>query len=289
MYFIIPVILFLAVIGFFFCHLRKKRMIKKICGMCRNEKLCLLEELIQPLGYRYEPCQDIFTSLADAWQKKYGYTAFYDKAAPLLGMIYDCKPVYFDYNGKTWLFEVWKGQYGIYTGAEIGLYCADRIVPPSKRDTTVFSAIDEDDYPDMGMELFYKGKLLACRQERHWWLTAFLAGHFADPEDLCMNISIRFGNYEMYRAFMDADISFSFDSVKRPSVFMRILRRIILWKNKLFCHLYRLITMPFTETYDRLLYLYFYLPYAFRRMLRLKRLCFHKCKNKKGKKGCNGM
>lgn len=296
MYFFIPVILFLAVIGILFCHFRKKRIIKKICCMCQNEKLCLLDELTEPLGYRYDPFQEIFTSTTDAWQKKYGYTALYDRAAPFFSMIFDCKPVYFDYDGKTWLFEVWKGQYGINTGAEIGLYCADRIVPPCERYTTIFQAVDINDYLDMGMELFYKGRLLACRQERHWWLTAFCIGHFADPKDLSLNISIHFCYYEMCRAFTEAlteagyclmslnlclycaDIPFSFGPVKCPPVWMRILRRIVLWKNKTFCRLFHWITRPFCETCDKLLYLYFFLPYAFRHMLRLKRLCFHRHK-----------
>lgn len=298
MYFIIPVILILSVIGILCCHYRKKRIIKKICCMCQCEKLCLLEELIHPLGYCYDPLQDIFTSTTDAWQKKYGYTALYDKAAPFFNMVFDCKPVYFDYDGKTWLFEVWKGQYGINTGAEIGFYCADRIVPPCERDTTVFHAVDKNDYLDMGMELFYNGRLLACRQERHWWLTAFSMGHFADPKDLSMNISIHFCYYEMCRAFTEAlteagfclmslnlclycaDIPFSFGPVKRPGMWMWILRHIVLWKNKMFCRLYQWVTKPFTETCDKLLYLYFFLPYAFRRMLRLKRLCFHNCKKR---------
>ena len=42
--------------------------------------------------------------------------------APRFQMVFDALPVYFDYQKKTWLIEFWKGQYGINTGAEIGIY-----------------------------------------------------------------------------------------------------------------------------------------------------------------------
>ena len=41
-----------------------------------------------------------------------------------MGMIIDCEPVRFYYGGKKWLIELWKGQYGMTTGCEIGVYTA---------------------------------------------------------------------------------------------------------------------------------------------------------------------
>ena len=35
-----------------------------------------------------------------------------------VGMVFETLPVYFDYAGKTWLIQIWKGQYGICTGCE---------------------------------------------------------------------------------------------------------------------------------------------------------------------------
>ena len=53
------------------------------------------------------------------------------------------------------------------------------------------------------------------------------------------------------------------------------------WKNRLFCRIYCKITDVFTCTLDRLLYLYFMVPFAFRRLL-----CFRKNrKQKKHRKG----
>lgn len=38
----------------------------------------------------------------------------------------DCEPIYFQYDGRRWLIEFWKGQYGITTGAEVGVYVTDK-------------------------------------------------------------------------------------------------------------------------------------------------------------------
>lgn len=68
-------------------------------SMC--EKICLLDELIEPLGYRYVCETDIFTSTLNAWQRNFGYADIYDKLASFFNMIFDCYPVYFNYGGKT--------------------------------------------------------------------------------------------------------------------------------------------------------------------------------------------
>lgn len=70
----------------------------------------------------------MISSRTDAWQKAFGYLDAYNRAAPYLSMVFDSYPIYFDYEGRTWLVQIWKGQYGICTGCEIGLYYADGIV-----------------------------------------------------------------------------------------------------------------------------------------------------------------
>ena len=111
--------IFFLVLLFFFClnHWRRKKIIQKVRCMCMKEKCCILDELIAPFGYAYLPAQDIFTSRLDVWQRDFGYCTLYDKAAFRFNMVFDCLPVYFEYDGRTWLLELWKGQYGINTGA----------------------------------------------------------------------------------------------------------------------------------------------------------------------------
>lgn len=298
MYFtcIILAALLIVLLRLILFHCKKKKLIKKICDLSPHDKYRLLDELTKPLGYCYDIRQDVLTSTTDAWQKLYGYGHIYDELAPYAGMIIDCQPVYFNYAGRTWMIEFWKGQYGINTGCEIGVYRADRVIPPEQWNTAIFSAVPEAEYLDMRAELFRNGKPVANISATHWWLTIFSMGCFSNPDDLCLNVSIRFPNEEMQDAFVKAlsENNYRADSIcvcggavlfcfSMPPRHMRFLKKLycmyVQFKNRFCCRLYCFITSPFTCTCDKLLYLYYYLPFAFRHMLRLKR--FKKAKKRR--------
>jgi hypothetical protein len=91
------------------------KIIKKAQGVT-------VDEAVVAAGYEYDAGQDMFYSIMNPWQRKYGYCKIYDEAAAPLGMIIDCEPVHFEYQGRKWLIEFWKGQYDLTTGCEIGIY-----------------------------------------------------------------------------------------------------------------------------------------------------------------------
>ena len=76
-------------------------------------------------GFAYDRKEDIFYSLMDCWQREMGYCQLYDEGSSLFNMVMHCEPVRFSYAGKRWMIELWKGQYGITTGAEVGIYNTD--------------------------------------------------------------------------------------------------------------------------------------------------------------------
>lgn len=262
--------------------------------MTCSEKCRLLNELIHPFGYQYLPAQDLFFTTFDAWQRKFGYANIYDCTAPFFHMVFDSEPVYFDYNGRTWLIEFWKGQYGINTGAEIGIYCADSLIEPSQRNHTLFHTVFDSEIPIFSMRLGYSTKTtcqdIGILSMPHWWLAIFKVGLFSSPDNLLVNFCIEFPSYDMLCAFQDAliekgydncslqtygcRICFTFKTPKSPVPCGTLTKpvRIIaqLW-NRLFCSLYRFVTREFDCTSDRLIYLYFYLPFLFRHCLHLRR------------------
>ena len=65
---------------------------------------------------------------------------------PRFQMVFDALPIYFDYRGRTWLIELWKGQYGINTGAELGIYHADKILSESEYKTALFTAAEDNGF-----------------------------------------------------------------------------------------------------------------------------------------------
>lgn len=306
MYFFFGIFILFALICLVLNHHRKSCIIKKVCTMTPPEKFQLLNDLSEPLGYQYIPCQDIFISTLDAWQRDFGYTRNFDCLAPYFNMVFDSEPVYFDYDGRTWLIEFWKGQYGMNTGAEIGIYCADRIIPPEKRTSEFFHTIPDNQLPLFFMNLSHANnpvpETIANVSMAHWWLAAFRMGCFSQPDQLCANFCIDFVDCGMMCAFADALIALGYDpcslqrngscicfSYRQPltpdscSCFTKCIRRIIQRKNQLFCKLFQIMTRPFHCTADRLLYLYFYLPMTFRCCLRLRRYCGHHSKKNKAK------
>lgn len=279
--------------------------------MPTQEKYQLLNETIRPFGYRYLSPEDIFISTFDAWQREFGYTYSYDRAAPYFNMVFDCEPIYFTYQDRTWLVEFWKGQYGINTGAEAGIYCADTIVPPSQRKRELFHTVKDEDIPvfSIRFQRHTAGRMeeLACLSVPHWWLAIFRMGCFSYPADLFTEFCIKFPKCDMADAFVDALITLGYPecafkacgariclyfksplTIAPDSRFTRFIRELAQWESRILCQLYLFVTRHFCATSDRLIYLYFYLPFVFRRCLCLGRAkkCPHyrrHCKRKEEK------
>jgi len=152
-------------------------------------------------GFKYDAKNDIFYSTKNAWQKNFGYTHLYDVLAPLFMMIVDTQPVKFYYNNKNWLISFWKGQYGIVTGAEVGVYCTDEKEVNKKN---IYFPVDDDEILDIYLVLYKNKKIIATSHAKHWWLTIFKLGMFSNPKDLMMDINITFRDYQMLRSFLEA-------------------------------------------------------------------------------------
>lgn len=266
----------------------QKKNIQKVRAMSLNDKCKLLNSLIEPLGYYYVLPQDLFTTRINAWQRDFGYCALYDKAAPHFHMIFDSLPVYFNYQGKTWLLELWKGQYGINTGCEIGLYYANHILEPREYNNTLFQSVENTDMISMSFTLYRNHIDIARISGKHWWSTAFCMGCFSQSTALSLWASLTFPTTEMAIAFVEGllntgysqqeisrhcnNVTFSFTDTSTNKGYLHRLRIYLTQScNRFWCKMYLSITKPFSLSLDKLLYLYFYLPFAFRRILRIRR------------------
>lgn len=116
------------------------------------------------LGFDYDIRQDIFFSSVNCWQRNFGYNSFFDDAAPFVFMYFDCLRFYFDYNGKNWLIEAWKGQYGITTGCEVGIYNK-----PAEREIMHFDCVTDEEMLPVAISLRHKDELLFDREAAVTW------------------------------------------------------------------------------------------------------------------------
>ena len=231
-----------------------------------------LDKIIESAGYAYDKVQDIFYSIIDAWQRKMGYCRLYDEMAAPTGMIADCEPIYFEYEGKKWLIEFWKGQYDLTSGCEIGVYTTkgeDLNVPGVFNGTFYYSA-SNDELLQMSFKLYKNNQELFKRDDKHWWLTGFKLGEFSEPDELTMDLSITLKDDDMCNAFVggleeagykqseisveDTTVKLKFDKPRTPQPITRTKEtdRIIQKKNKLMCDMYKEITGPYDNFIDKM-------------------------------------
>lgn len=268
---------------------RRKRIICRVRSMEPCKKVCLINDLLRPFGFEYHPGQDIISSRRDAWQRPFGYRGLFDRTAPRFGMVFDCEPVYFYYGNRTYLVELWKGQYGINLGGELGMYYTEGRIPAQQLGSAQFTSVPDEEMCLLRIAVCHRGQRAFENEEVHWWLTGFCMGVFCEPEDLAMEASVTFREPEMLQAFYhsllrkgyrecdicvcDHTVTFTLAAPVsfQPRNRRRCAARWSQWKNRRFCRLFLFFTRPFAGTLDRILYLYLYLPSAFRHMFCYKR------------------
>ena len=229
-----------------------------------------IDALIAEGGYAYDKGQGVFYTRKDAWQRKYGYCRLYDEAAAPLGMIIDCEPVTFDYGGKQWMIEFWKGQYDFTTGCEVGVYTASHDVNIGSFHGTFYDSVGDSDMPYITMTLYKNGQALFKRSGRHWWQTGFMLGEFSEPSELSVHIRITLKNKEMSDAFVDGlyrtgyteneiersgstvSVNFGTPRTTQPSSRTPRIEYLAQWKNKYFCDRYQKITQGYSSMPEKL-------------------------------------
>lgn len=230
-----------------------------------------LDQMLEIAGYAYDVKQDIFYSIMDPWQRKLGYCRLYDEACAPFGMIIDCEPVYFEYEGRKWMIELWKGQYDLTAGCEIGIYTGALDVDiPGLFSGTFYNCASNTELLHMSYSLKNKGAELLKREGKHWWLTGFKLGEFAEPSDLLMDVEITLASPSMRDAFINglrsagypgerikADgnkVNFIFDTpfTEQPLTRSPETDLLIQRKNKLLCDKFQEITEPYNTAPDKL-------------------------------------
>ena len=289
MYFFFLFLLLFVLFGFLFFGKRKKKACQQICNMNTCEKCKKIEELITPFGYCYNYKQDIFSTTIDAWQRNLGYTEAYNRYAPHFNMVFDSEPIYFNYQERTWLIQLWKGQYGINTGGEVGIYYSDSVLSPDSRNFTLFHAVENKDMLPISIQLIKNDTTIGIMRKKHWWLAIFSLGDYCEPSELSLNITLSFPNKQMQTSFLTAllekgyskesllvygtKVHFIYQNCSTCTLplLQRFLCRFSQWKNRNFLKLYLWATKPFSTSLDRVLCLYYLVPFAFRRLFQIKR------------------
>ena len=168
-------------------------------------------------GYKYSDKDKIFFTAEDSWQRNFGFTETYDKAAAVGFMSYNTFRVYFTHSNLEWMIQFWKGQYGYaFIGSEIGVYTR----PIGSDNGTYYDCADDDHKFYMTMDVYRQNvdnpnkydHLFTRSRCKTWWCTGFVPGTlgFAQinvPDEngtatLKVDSRIEFFDEEMAQAFI---------------------------------------------------------------------------------------
>lgn len=154
-------------------------------------------------------------------QRKLGYNKFYDWGAQLIDFSIDTKRMKFNYDGKDYMIQIWKGQYisgDIGTvGGEVGIYT--RAEGKSSANSH-YDCAGTDDELYMELTIFWDEAgdgnylpQLTRNYGRHWWETGYVDGQLANIKDstpLRLLSHITFKDEEQAIGFENALISNGF-------------------------------------------------------------------------------
>ena len=155
-------------------------------------------------GYQYDPEGNFYYTSSDPWQRYGGYNELYDLGAPFVGIFMDTMRLRFEYGGKDWMIQLWKGQYGyLFVGHEIGVY-----TKPKDREVDHYDAASNEDALFMSMTGYRNGEEIYTREYgKYWWCTGFVPGRLdklTDRSELSLSCRITAKDYAMLLAICGA-------------------------------------------------------------------------------------
>ena len=143
----------------------------------------------QILSYQYSYVDDYYyTDDKNCWQDTFGYARIYDLAAPYIALEYDYTRVFFTYEDRDFMVQLWKGQYGyVFYGSEIGIYTKD-VSDKDPGMLTFFGKAEEEYWPTMEMTLYHENlngeweREFTRDYDKYWWCTGFTPCHLRQVE-----------------------------------------------------------------------------------------------------------
>ena len=167
----------------------------------------------QMLSYQYSYVDDYYyTNDKEAWQYHFGFGKIYDIASPYLLLEYDYIRIFFTYEDKDWMMQMWKGQYGmIFYGGEIGIYNRKHS-EDGVHEWTMYACPKEEDWLAMEMTVYHENEKGVYEREftreydKYWWCTGFKNGHVRQEEpcdELRLAARITFKSEEMAKIVYD--------------------------------------------------------------------------------------
>lgn len=171
-------------------------------------------------GYNFNIYEMMVYTTVDCWMRNFGFCIMYDIVANSMPISYSyiTRRFEFTYDGLEWMIQVWKGNYFISNGAEVGIY--SRV--PGSTIGSYYNCASEDQELPMSLQVLVGDKIIVNRElQQHWWISGFhLSNKRYLPTALTVKSTIVMPDEEMLEAFtasIDAnkkgDVSYTVDGL----------------------------------------------------------------------------
>lgn len=168
-------------------------------GECTNKG----DNGIVGVGFNFNLHEMVVYATLNCWMRDFGFCVPYDILANSMPYFfnYNTRRFKFDYNSLEYMIQIWKGNYTMANGAEVGVYCRE---PGSFG--TYYDCVNDEQMLTMSMQLLHGDEILLNKEpELHWWCNGFaLTDRMYLPSSLTMNFSIEMKDEEMLNAFTEA-------------------------------------------------------------------------------------
>lgn len=170
-------------------------------------------------GFEFNLKEMLVYATINAWMKDFGFCVLYDILANSFPMWnYVTRRIKFNYGGLEWMIQMWKGNYLITNGAEVGIYNRE-----SYRFGSFYDSVTEEHYMPMSLQVLHGEEVLVNQPEQmHWWINGFqMSDRMYIPDSLTLKSTLVFPDSEMLDAVCEGinrninkDIYYSVDGLK---------------------------------------------------------------------------
>ncbi len=174
-------------------------LINTVTGECSNVD----DNGIVGIGFNFNLSEMLVYATVNCWMRDFGFCYLYDVLANSMPVFfkYDTRRFKFEYNDMEYMIQIWKGNYTIANGGEVGVYCRDK-----SKSGTYYNCANDEQMLEMSMQILHGEKVLVNKPlQLHWWVNGFNLGKKLYPaENLTMKFSIVMTDEEMLSAFCEA-------------------------------------------------------------------------------------
>lgn len=159
------------------------------------------------IGYNFDINDMVVYATLNCWMRDYGFCVGYDMISYALPLFsYETRRFQFNYNDREWMIQIWKGNYVITNGSEVGVYTRDK-----GSLGTYYNCASDDEMLNMSMQLYHGDELIIdVKEQPHWWANGFkLADTLYTPSSMTLKFTVEMKDNDMLKAFcksIDRDI-----------------------------------------------------------------------------------